>query len=75
MLGDAWFRFRQAVMEAGLYDLLKEQLKAIIENADAIVAKAEEVGHALIQIAEGVRTAWVVLGDIFTELLGGRLIK
>ena len=32
MLSDAWFQFRQAVMESGVFDMLKDGLKSVLDK-------------------------------------------
>jgi hypothetical protein len=51
MLSDKWFRFRQKMMAAGVFDLLKSQLQRLLDaldqNKDKIAEWAERAGRAV----------------------------
>lgn len=65
MLEDAWFQFRQAVMEAGVYDWLKDQLKGLLEE----INRLKETGK-LKEWAEKTAAAFVSLIDVTGIFLG-----
>ena len=71
MLRDAWFQFRQKIMEARIFDYLKGGLKIILDWIDKVKKEgkldewAEKVGKTVISVFKGMSYAVAGTIDMF----------
>jgi hypothetical protein len=65
MLEDAWFQFRQEVMDAGVYDFLKGELKNILDKVKEL-KESGKLKEWAEKAAEGIKDVFKALKDIAT---------
>ena len=57
MMGDAWFKFKKRVMEAGVFEFAKEGLRVLSGEFKAMTARPEEFAESLIDAFEQIAIA------------------
>src|SRR5690606_6913486 len=69
MLGDKWFQFRTMVMEAGLFDTIKDGLKGINAVLDSLMKENKDlIEGAIASFSDGVRTVAATIGPIILRI-------
>jgi lambda family phage tail tape measure protein len=69
MLGDKWFQFRTMVMEAGLFDMVKDGLKGLNAVLESLMNENKDlIEGAVASFSEGVRTAATVAGPLILRI-------
>ena len=74
MLGDAWFQFRNQVMESGVFDFLKSGLQLLIDYIGQLRKEgdlssfAQRVGKVIIAVLKTIIRGVALLGDAFRGL-------
>lgn len=57
MMWDSWFTFKKRVMEAGVFEFMKEGLRVFSEEVKAITGRPEEFAEGAINAFEGIAIA------------------
>ncbi|MBU2177655.1 MAG: hypothetical protein KJ556_21395 [Gammaproteobacteria bacterium] len=70
MLDDAWFQFRQLVMESGVFDFLKEELKGVLDKINELkeTGKLKEYAETTAGAIMGLFDALVMIKNALTDL-------
>jgi len=81
MLSDAWFQFRKDIMEAGIFDMMKEGLENVLEwvkkfkeegGFDETALKISALGEAIGYVRDEVERDTKILGMLFDILSGDK---